>query len=88
MSQESSLNFLQSWTLEEFKKQQQSSFQVLKKPNGHWFRCGTASGQVSSKLDLTNVNPTELLVSRVQKPGEEDDFLLLHGQGGTVVMTL
>jgi len=81
-----SLNFGQSWTIDQLKQEQKSSFKVMSKSTGYWFICGSAKGHVSDQVNMNSVNPGDLLVSRVTNEDGET-FLLLHniGSGEAVV---
>ena len=77
----SDLSFGQSWTIDQLKKEQTSSFKVIRKETGFWFQCGAVRGHVSDKIDLSTAKPHELLVSQVTVPDTGETFLMLHKQG-------
>jgi len=74
-----SLNFIQTLSITELKQQQQSSFKIMAKTNGYWFRCGSLSGHVSN-LDPKTVKPEDVLVSEVSNDAGET-FWMAHKAG-------
>lgn len=74
-----SLNFLETISVGEMKSRQQSGFQICRKENGYWFRCGSVSGHVSDNLDPTTVRPDDVRISLVE--GDSGQFWMCHKQG-------
>lgn len=63
------------------------SVRILTKDGGYWFKAGSVTGTVSSKLDLSDITPECVNISLVEVD-DGDQFWLMHRIGGKAVMTL
>lgn len=82
------LNFIETLTIEEFKSRNQASLQVMAKGSGYWFRCGSISGHVSQYVTTDDFkSPDQLLVSLVE--ADDGQFWMMHRKGQqNIVATL
>jgi hypothetical protein len=80
------MDYLETHSITEFKSQH-GNIKILSKTNGsYWFKAGSITGTVSSKLTISEISPETVSISLVEV--DNSQFWLLHRTGGEAVMTL